>query len=221
MRTQPVETNRYKSTFGFVDLLFNLLVGFTFLFMLAFILINPVAKKEVLDPKAEYLIVVSWDDKSQNDIDVWVKDNDGNAVSFRSKDIALMNIDRDDLGARNDTFAEIVGEKDKIEVREVNREVVSIRSKSPRTYVVTVHYYGAGFGKKLNENVTIELIKINPYKILKIKDIYLEDVRQEKHVFKFEVLESGDVVFHESEELIIFDMINKSVPSTSVPYMDQ
>ena len=83
MRTQPVETNRYKSTFGFVDLLFNLLVGFTFLFMLAFILINPVAKKEVLDPKAEYLIVVSWDDKSQNDIDVWVKDNDGNAVSFR------------------------------------------------------------------------------------------------------------------------------------------
>ena len=104
-----MNTTRYKSTFAFVDLLFNLLVGFTFLFMLAFILINPVAKKEVLDPKAEYLIVVSWDDKSQNDIDVWVKDNDGNAVSFRSKDIALMNIDRDDLGARNDTFAEIVG----------------------------------------------------------------------------------------------------------------
>ena len=46
-------------------------------------------------------------------------------------------------------------------------------------------------------------------------------MRQEKHVFKFEVLESGDVVFHESEELISFDMINKSVPSTSVPYMDK
>jgi hypothetical protein len=211
-----METHRYKSTFGFVDLLFNLLVGFTFLFMLAFILINPVAKKEVLDPKAEYLIAVSWDDKSQNDIDVWVKDNDGNTVSFRSKDIALMNIDRDDLGNRNDAYSRVAGEKDKTEVREVNREVVSIRSKSPRTYVVTVHYFGAGVGKNLNENVTIELIRVNPYKNLKIKDIYLEGVGQEKHVFKFEVLEDGDVVFHESEELIIFDVVNKSVP-----YMDK
>jgi hypothetical protein len=216
-----MNTTRYKSTFGFVDLLFNLLVGFTFLFVLAFILINPVAKKEVLDPKAEYLIIVSWDDKSRNDIDVWIKDNDENIVSFLSRDVALMNIDRDDLGARNDMYGEIVPDTDKPEVREVNREVISIRSKSPRTYIVTVHYFSSGLGKKLNENVTIELIKVNPYNILKIKDIYLEDVRQEKHVFKFEVLESGDVVFHESEELIIFDMINKSVPSTSVPYMDQ
>jgi hypothetical protein len=216
MRTQPVETNRYKSTFGFVDLLFNLLVGFTFLFMLAFILINPVAKKEVLDPKAEYLIIVSWDDKSRNDIDVWIKDNDENIVSFRSRDVALMNIDRDDLGARNDMYGEIVPDTDKPEVREVNREVISIRSKSPRTYIVTVHYFSSGLGKKLNENVTIELIKVNPYNILKIQEVYLEEVGQEKHVFKFEVLEGGDVVFHESEELITSDVVNKSVP-----YMDQ
>ena len=45
---------RYRSSFGFIDLLFNLLVGFVFLFMLAFMLINPVAKKETIKPKAEY-----------------------------------------------------------------------------------------------------------------------------------------------------------------------
>ena len=64
-----MDTTRYKSTFGFVDLLFNLLVGFTFLFMLAFILINPIAKKDILEAKAEYLIVMSWNSKSTNDID--------------------------------------------------------------------------------------------------------------------------------------------------------
>ena len=47
---------RYRSSFGFIDLLFNLLVGFVFLFMLAFMLINPVAKKETIKPKAEYFI---------------------------------------------------------------------------------------------------------------------------------------------------------------------
>ena len=43
---------RYRSSFGFIDLLFNLLVGFVFLFMLAFMLINPVAKKETIKQKA-------------------------------------------------------------------------------------------------------------------------------------------------------------------------
>ena len=114
-----MDTNRYKSTFGFVDLLFNLLVGFTFLFMLAFILINPVAKKEVHNPKAEYLVIMSWDDYSQSDIDLWVKDNIGNIVSFRSKDIALLTLDRDDLGTRNDEYVnELRGE--------ISKEVIAV-----------------------------------------------------------------------------------------------
>ena len=36
---------RYRSSFGFIDLLFNMLIGFVFLFMLAFLLINPVKKE--------------------------------------------------------------------------------------------------------------------------------------------------------------------------------
>ena len=52
---------RYRSSFGFIDLLFNMLIGFVFLFMLAFLLINPVAKKETIKPKAEYFIELEWD----------------------------------------------------------------------------------------------------------------------------------------------------------------
>ena len=35
----------FKSTLGFIDLLFNILVGFAFLFIIAFLLIKPEAKK--------------------------------------------------------------------------------------------------------------------------------------------------------------------------------
>ena len=166
-----MDTNRYKSTFGFVDLLFNLLVGFTFLFMLAFILINPVAKKEVHNPKAEYLVIMSWDDYSQSDIDLWVKDNIGNIVSFRSKDIALLTLDRDDLGTRNDAYANELRGEETEEVIAVNREVLSIRSKSPRRYIVTTHFYNKNLKGDDTpiEDVNIELIQVNPYKILKVK----------------------------------------------------
>jgi hypothetical protein len=172
-----MNTTRYKSTFGFVDLLFNLLVGFTFLFVLAFILINPVAKKDVLDPKAEYLVIMSWDDYSQSDIDIWVKDDKGNIVSFRSRDIALLTLDRDDLGNRNDEYInEVIEKKESIAV---NREVLSIRSKSPRRYIVTSHFYNKGYNviDTPREKIKIELIQVNPYKILKIQEITLEEVK--------------------------------------------
>ena len=196
------DTTRFKSTFGFVDLLFNLLVGFTFLFVLAFILINPIAKKDILEAKAEYLIIMTWNDKSTNDIDVWIKDNYGNMVSFRNKNIALVNIDRDDRGTLNDTFEErgLGSDKKKVETFKVNREVVSIRSKSPREFNITAHYYNYN-SDKMEEDVWFELIKVNPYKILKRKKIRLIKPRQEKHVFKFKVIEGGDVVFIESDEL--------------------
>ena len=218
-----MDTNRYKSTFGFVDLLFNLLVGFTFLFMLAFILINPVAKKETLDPKAEYLVIMTWEDYSSSDIDLWIKDDKGHIVSFRSKDVALLTLDRDDMGNRNDQYAD--EKENKKETAPVNREVLSIRSKSQRRYIVTSHFYNKMYTtNKLPhlrpstpiEDVTIELIQVNPYKILKIKQITLEEVKQEKHVFEFEVLEGGEVIFHESNELIIGKFV-----SSTLPYMDQ
>ena len=84
---------RYRSSFGFIDLLFNMLIGFVFLFMLAFLLINPVAKKETIKPKAEYFIELEWDGEKPYDLDVWVKDNMGHIVSFRRPDDALIHLE--------------------------------------------------------------------------------------------------------------------------------
>jgi hypothetical protein len=39
---------------GFTDLLFNALLGFVVMFVLAFLLINPIAKSGAIDPKAEF-----------------------------------------------------------------------------------------------------------------------------------------------------------------------
>ncbi len=65
--------NRFRSD-PFTDLLFNALLGFTFLFLVAIMFMNPEAKSGIIDPKAEYILTITWDDFSPDDIDVWVED---------------------------------------------------------------------------------------------------------------------------------------------------
>jgi hypothetical protein len=55
---------------GFTDLLFNALLDFVVMFLLAFLLINPVAKSGAIDSKAEFLITLSWPDGRLEDVDL-------------------------------------------------------------------------------------------------------------------------------------------------------
>ena len=60
----------YGSQVAFIDLLFNTLVGFVFLFILAFILINPIAKKSDIEVVAEFIVKINWP-TIPDDIDPW------------------------------------------------------------------------------------------------------------------------------------------------------
>lgn len=64
---------RYSSNIAFIDLLFNLLIGFTSLLLIAFLLINPVAEEGKIDPRSEFLITMSWLDTSGIDLDIWIE----------------------------------------------------------------------------------------------------------------------------------------------------
>ena len=76
----PRNTKRYLTTFGFIDLLFNMIVGFVFLFFIAYILINPIADDGKIDPPDVAMLVIDWDDNSKLDVDIWVKDPKGNIL---------------------------------------------------------------------------------------------------------------------------------------------
>ena len=129
--------DKYKSTIGFIDILFNILVGFAFLFIVAFLLIKPEAKREDFDRKAEFIIVMEWDSERQDDIDLYVEDPSKTVVHFRNARANFMHLDKDDLGKRNDTIMVNGVEK----VVKINREVVTIRGVVPGEYLVNVHYY--------------------------------------------------------------------------------
>lgn len=179
--------SKYRPNFGFTDLLFNLVVGITFLFILAFVLINPVAKNSVVEPKTEFLITVDWDNESVVDVDVWIKDNFGNIVNFVQKDRALIYLDRDDLGQTNDTLFNPVTQK--TTTIKINREVISIKTKEPREYTVSLHWYGKN--QDYPVQATVELVSVNPYSIVKNQKVLLTQKGQEVRVFKFRVNDKG------------------------------
>ena len=151
---------KYGSNLAFIDLLFNVLVGFVFLFVVAFILINPIAKRADVVTPAEFLITMSWPDEDQNDVDLWVRDPVQNYIGFRSKDVGVTNLDRDDLGALNDRVSIAPGKDVTVNV---NREVTSIRGILPGEYVVSIHLYNGTRLTDAGVPVTVEIQKINPY----------------------------------------------------------
>lgn len=194
--------DRFKSTTGLNDLLFNLLVGFVFLFIVAFLLINPPTKKQDAPKKAEYLIVIEWDDRSGNDIDLWVMDPNRVTVSFTNKEGGLLNLEKDDLGIANDRWVKPDGS---VEIIRLNREVVTMRGIVPGRYQVAAHIYSQRDattpskvdGKRLSEIVpqviTATLIKINPYGEVYKTTREFNRRGQALTLFNFELDENGIV----------------------------
>ena len=217
-----MNNEKYKSTIGFTDLLFNILVGFAFLFIIAFILIKPEAKKHDFERRAEFVVVLEWDHDQSDDIDLYVQDPTGGRVSFRNPIVNFMHLDKDDLGYVNDVVMNVDGTITKVNI---NREVVTIRGIIPGEYIINVHYYSTrrseaalssltrerrgdteiisvdrhGVGKPNKKKkriltVKIELHKVNPYEILWIGEKPYDRRGQEETFVRFTIDSKGKVV---------------------------
>ena len=215
-----MDSPRFKSTIGFIDLLFNILLGFAFLFIIAFLLIKPDAKKQDFERRAEFVIVMEWDHDMPDDIDLYVQDPTENKVSFRTPIKNFMHLDKDDLGYANDVVYNANGKVTKVNI---NREVVTIRCIIPGEYIINAHHYSTreaeaalstltgerrgdseiisvarhGVGKPNKDKVLtvkIELHKVNPYQILWIGERPFDHRGQEDTFVRFTIDPEGKLI---------------------------
>ena len=195
---------RFKSSIGFIDLLFNILLGFAFLFIVAFLLIKPEAKKKDFDRRAEFVIILEWDHDALDDIDLHVQDPTGDRASFRLPRVNFMHLDKDDLGTRNDTIINADGTESTVEI---NREVITIRGIMPGEYIINAHYYstrqygnvniGETFRKEEDAKVLtvkVELHKVTPYKIMWAGEKIFVSKGQEETFLRFKLDKDGNIV---------------------------
>jgi len=185
---------RFRSTLAFVDLLFNLLVGIIVLFIIAFLMINPIAKKNDIKSQAHYLIVLRWHDQSASDIDLWVKLPSGCSVGFNNKECGIVHLDRDDLGQLNDVASFDNGQQIKISR---NTETVSIRGQLPGRILVSTHFYRRSDSTDpppASLAVTVTLIRVTPYTEVYSVTHAMARAGDSAHFPSFEIDSDGSVV---------------------------
>jgi len=123
----------------FIDLLFNSLLGFSFLFLVSLLFINPKADKAKVEKQAEYIITATWPKNLADDIDLWMRAPTGHTVSYLQKEVGWLNLERDDRGELNDTL--VIDGKE--EIHPINQEIITIRKRHAGEYVVNLYYYTA------------------------------------------------------------------------------
>ena len=179
---------QFRSTDPFIDLLFNALLGFTFLFLVSVMFINPDARKGRIDLKAEYIISVTWPDQMADDIDIWVQDPIGETVSYLRKDADWLHLDRDDRGEINDT---IIVDGQEL-VYPINQEVVTIRGIIPGEYTVNLYYYKAAQPEPVEALVKVE--KVNPsLETVYVRRLSLNRQDDEQTVVRFSLDEHAQI----------------------------
>lgn len=176
-----------------MDVLWNSLLIFLILFILAYVQISLQQQEEKkIDTSGVLLIVVQWDDNLSDDVDTYVADPDGHLVFYQRKDDGLMHLERDDLGRSNDTITMPDGTKVTLEK---NEERVVIRGIVPGEYVVNVHMYARNppySGTPAEVTVTLYSLKGNDTKIVE-KVVQLTYMWEEKTAFRFRLSPDGQV----------------------------
>lgn len=174
----------------FVDVGFLIGVGFALLFIVAIMQIQVEHKDADIETHAEYIIALTWQ-KADHDVDVWVQDPQKNLLFFKSKEVGIMHLDRDDLGNRHDTYEE----NGEIKIIPTNQEIVTIRGFMSGEWIVNTHFYRVGKNdtdKTAKCNVIVT--KLNPRaKIVLNRDFVLESYWQEKTIARFLMTANGDI----------------------------
>ena len=167
---------------AFTDLLFNSLLGFAFMFAIAFMLISDPSDGGKIDSKAEILISVRWPDQHPDDVDAIVESPQGGLVWYNNRDTGLMHLDRDDRGI----FADKMNVNGATISNPINQETITIRALQSGEYVVNLLHYQANYDKPLTVDVKVE--KLNP----EVELVYygsheLKGIGDEKTAVRFSV----------------------------------
>jgi hypothetical protein len=193
-------SSRYRAPFDPITaVLFKIIQAITYLFVLAVLFMNPVAKQGIISPKAEYIITVTWPDRNPNDIDTYVEDPQGDLTYFKNPAAGLIHLDRDDRGNLNDSL-NING---KAIENPLNQEVTTIRAVIPGEYVVNVHYYASQDTQPVP--VTVRVDKVNPtLEVVYYDTITLEHKDEERTAVRFSIMSDGRVgnINHVAKELV-------------------
>lgn len=173
----------------FLDMAFAVIFVFLAVIMISTVEEPKKAAVESIPPKAEFLVTLSWDDDSQDDIDLYVRGPDGKVVYFSNRQTALLFLDADNLGKGN-TLGMPDGTVVTVPTR---REVVTIRAVVPGTYDVNTHFYRKYSMPGYVNHLQVVIVKLNPFSEITRATAVFDTQGQEQTLANFTVAPDGSV----------------------------
>jgi len=189
--------NRRPQLFGktlFLDLLMNTLAMVIAVMLLTKIESEKKAEEASVKTEGIYAIVIEWPHDSRDDVDLYVRDPNGNIVYFSARDLSLMHLEHDDQGDLSDK-TKVKGQEVKVLM---NEERVIIRGAIEGEYTVNVHMYNKRTVGPTT--VTAHLIRLigGPLEVAK-KERVLVNGGAERTMFRF--ILAADGALNEVNEL--------------------
>jgi hypothetical protein len=169
----------------FRDVIFLALAGFVAMVLLLLPHLNPPATAhEGMPAPGNVIVEISWSDKIDADVDLWVQAPGDVPVGYSNKGGLLFNLLRDDLGGQSD-------------VTNVNYEVSYSRGIAPGEYIVNVHLYRDMSGQLPIPVVVSVSVKssaqVAAKRVLNTK-LLMKHQGQEITAFRFELDKKGNIV---------------------------
>jgi hypothetical protein len=150
--------------------------------MLISVFQDPKPAEGAVTPKAEFLVEMTWDDGSTDDVDLYARGPDGKVVFFGNRTTGLMFLDRDNLGSNN-TVATATGT---LELKD-RREIVTIRALAPGEYVFNSFCHRC----TRTNAVKLRVVKLNPYAVVAAAETTLDQQGQERTMVAMTVDANG------------------------------
>lgn len=198
--------DRYEAPISLSDIMLKVVLVLFVLYLAASLASKKSNEAANVQKKAEFVITAEWDKENRSevdcDVDLWVRDPDGDSVYFNSKDGNGLHLERDDLGDRNDVIKNSFG--DDVTGLTEDKEYAYIRSILPGEYVVNVHLYGCKKGSTYSTSplnappgglqVEVQFIKLNPrMTTVDVEVVRLDRIWQEETAMNVTLDSKGDV----------------------------
>lgn len=168
---------------------FDYLLALLGIFLILAIVEKPHATPMRIDTLGVLAVTASWPAGSNDDVDLWVQDSQGNVAWFAQQDAGLMHLESDDLGTGiSGTYTTTDGRKI---ITSANTERTVIKGAIPGEYTVNVHMYAKNdHGPTV---VTIELWQLRGNdRVLRTVRVTLHRGGEEVTAFRFTLDAAGN-----------------------------
>ncbi len=190
----------------FLDLSNVLFFFFVALFAVALIVIGDEQTKAKIDSSSRFIVMMTWDDSSRDDIDLSCKTPGGDIVYFRVRQAQFVSLDRDDLGLDSNTVIDDAGNAVTLRARS---EVIYVRQTIPGVYVFNVHAYGKKDPAPAHVRITLTSVG-DRTQVLQTRQITLTENHEERTAFRMTVDADGNGHPDLVEELFVNEALGEA-----------